>query len=66
MLGLEEGEIFPGQQIKMMSTGAKFDVTEVGYSMKGEYTDAISAGDVGYVVASIKDIKQAQVGRYSC
>ncbi|MFM1525065.1 MULTISPECIES: translation elongation factor 4 [Helcococcus] len=60
---VKEGEIFPGQQIKMMSTGAKFDVTEVGYSMKGEYkTDAISAGDVGYVVASIKDIKQAQVG----
>lgn len=60
---VKEGKIFPGQQIKMMSTGAKFDVTEVGYSMKGEYnTDAIRAGDVGYVVASIKDIKQAQVG----
>lgn len=58
-----EGQIYPGLEIKMMSTGAKFEVTEVGYSMKGEYkTDKILSGDVGYVVASIKDIKQAQVG----
>lgn len=60
---VKEGKIYPGMEIKMMSTGAKFEVTEVGYSMKGEYpTDEITAGDVGYVVASIKDIKQAQVG----
>lgn len=60
---VKEGKIYPGLQIKMMSTGAEFEVTEVGYSMKGEYkTDEIPAGDVGYVVASIKDIKQARVG----
>lgn len=60
---LKEGKIFPGMKIKMMSTGAEFEVTEVGYSMKGEYkTDEILSGDVGYVVASIKDIKQARVG----
>lgn len=58
-----DGQIKPGMKIKMMSTGAEFDVTEVGYSMKGELkTDSITAGDVGYVVASIKNIKQAQVG----
>lgn len=60
---VKEGKITPGMDIKMMSTGAEFEVTQVGYSMKGEYpTNEIVAGDVGYVVASIKDIKQAQVG----
>ena len=60
---VKEGKIYPGQEIKMMSTGSKFEVTEVGYSMRGEFkTDEITAGDVGYVVASIKDIKQARVG----
>lgn len=60
---VKEGKITPGMDIKMMSTGAEFEVTQVGYSMKGEYpTKEIVAGDVGYVVASIKDIKQAQVG----
>src|SRR5574344_605670 len=60
---VKEGKIYPGQEIKMMSTGSKFEVTEVGYSMRGEFkTDEINAGDVGYVVASIKDIKQARVG----
>ncbi len=60
---VKEGKITPGMDIKMMSTGAEFEVTQVGYSMKGEYpTREIVAGDVGYVVASIKDIKQAQVG----
>lgn len=60
---VKEGKITPGMDIKMMSTGAEFEVTQVGYSMKGEYpTHEIVAGDVGYVVASIKDIKQAQVG----
>lgn len=58
-----EGKIYPGMEIKMMSTGAKFEVTEVGYSIKGEVkTDEINSGDVGYVVASIKNIKQARVG----
>lgn len=60
---VKEGKIYQGQEIKMMSNGAKFEVTEVGYSMKGEHpTKEILSGDVGYVVASIKDIKQAQVG----
>ena len=60
---VKEGKIYPGQEIKMMSTGSEFEVTEVGYSMRGEFkTDEINAGDVGYVVASIKDIKQARVG----
>lgn len=60
---VKEGKVYPGMEIKMMSTGAEFEVTEVGYSMKGEWpTKEISSGDVGYVVASVKNIKQAQVG----
>jgi len=58
-----DGEIKPGMEIKMMSTGSVFEVTEVGYSVRSKTpTDGIGAGDVGYVVASIKNIKEARVG----
>lgn len=58
-----DGKIKPGMNIKMMATGSKFFVTEVGYTMRGQFkTDVLNAGDVGYVVASIKNIKEASVG----
>ncbi|WP_099203170.1 translation elongation factor 4 [Miniphocaeibacter massiliensis] len=58
-----EGVIKPGMTIQMMSTGKKFEVTEVGYSAHGTIqVDSINAGDVGYVVASIKNVKDARVG----
>ena len=58
-----DGAIKPGMEIKMMSTGSVFEVNEVGYSVRTKTpTDQISAGDVGYVVASIKNIKEARVG----
>lgn len=48
----------PGDRIKLMSTGAEFDVVEVGYMEpfglnKGEF---LAAGDVGYITASIKSV----------
>lgn len=58
-----DGEIKPGMEIMMMSNKARFEVTEVGYTMRGQFkTDGLTVGDVGYVVASIKNIKEASVG----
>lgn len=58
-----DGSIKPGMSIKMMSTGKTFEVTEVGYTSHGMIaTKEIQTGDVGFVVASIKNVKDAQVG----
>ncbi|MGB9839245.1 translation elongation factor 4 [Thermovenabulum sp.] len=58
-----EGSIKPGQTIKMMSTGKTFLVTEVGiFSPDMETTDCLRAGEVGYVVAGIKNVKDTRVG----
>jgi len=58
-----EGNIKPGQTIKMMSTGKTFLVTEVGiFSPDMASTDCLRAGEVGYVVAGIKNVKDTRVG----
>lgn len=58
-----DGFIQPGQEIQLMATGAVYEVTEVGYNIQGhKATEIIEAGDVGYVVASIKTVGDAQVG----
>lgn len=58
-----EGIIKPGVNIKMMSSGKEFEVTEVGYTTNSSVvTDKITAGDVGYVVASIKNVEDSRVG----
>ncbi len=59
-----EGTIRPGQKIRMMASGAEFDVVETGYMLpKGERkTDLLSSGEVGFITASIKNVKDTQVG----
>ena len=58
-----DGCIKPGSEILMMSTNKSFEVTECGYTSSGMIsTDEISAGDVGYVACSIKNVKDARVG----
>ena len=58
-----DGVIKPGMEIKMMSTGKSFEVVEVGYSSNGSQpSEEIAVGDVGFVVASIKEVKDAKVG----
>lgn len=58
-----DGCIKPGSEILMMSTNKSFEVTECGYTSSGMIsTDEIIAGDVGYVVCSIKNVKDARVG----
>ncbi|MGL5348122.1 MAG: translation elongation factor 4 [Peptostreptococcaceae bacterium] len=58
-----EGTVKKGMTIKMMNTNKKFEVTEVGVMAPGQRElDELSAGDVGYIAASIKDIRSCQVG----
>lgn len=52
-----------GMRMRMMATGAEFDVVEVGV-FKPAYTpvDALLPGEVGYIAASIKDVRETRVG----
>ncbi len=59
-----EGGVKPGDTIKMMYTKKEFQVTEVGYFRPGRYSpcEGLSAGDVGYIAASIKNVRDTRVG----
>ena len=58
-----EGTVKKGMTIKMMNTNKKFEVTEVGVMAPGQTElDELAAGDVGYIAASIKDIRSCHVG----
>jgi GTP-binding protein LepA len=61
---LMDGEIRPGQLIKMMASGAEYKVVEVGHMrpLKLEPCSVLSAGDVGYYTASIKNVRHTQPG----
>ncbi|MDE7239001.1 MAG: translation elongation factor 4, partial [Lachnospiraceae bacterium] len=61
---IKEGTVKKGTRIKMMATGAEQDVVEVGYFGAGQFIacDELSAGMVGYITASIKNLKETQVG----
>ena len=59
-----DGTLRPGERIRMMNTGAEFDVVSVGYMSPFGLTQAecIRAGEVGYITASIKSISDTRVG----
>ncbi len=61
---VKEGTVKPGDSIRMMQTKAEFDVVEVGVLRPDELvpTDKLSAGEVGYIAASIKNIQDTRVG----
>ena len=61
---LKGGSVKVGDRIRMMSSGREFDVTEVGAYLPLGYApkDALRAGEVGYIAASIKDIADIHVG----
>ena len=61
---VKQGRVRVGDRIRMMAGKCKFDVTEVGAFTPTGYlpTDELSAGDVGYIAASIKDIADIHVG----
>ena len=58
-----EGKIKPGMNIKLMSTGKEYEVTEVGVNVTTmKEVDELRSGDVGYFTAAIKEVKDARVG----
>ena len=61
---VKEGTLRAGDKVKMMATGASFEVVEVGYFGAGQFIpcDELSAGMVGYMTASIKNVKDTRVG----
>jgi len=60
---VKEGKVRKGDRILMMATGKAFDVTEVGiYVPSPVPVEELSAGDVGYLTASIKNVKDCRVG----
>ncbi len=61
---IKEGSVRKGTRIRMMATGAAEEVVEVGYFGAGQFIpcDELSAGMVGYITASIKNVKDTAVG----
>ena len=61
---LREGNVKKGTRIKMMATGATAEVVEVGYFGAGQFIpcEELQAGMVGYLTASIKNVKDTRVG----
>ncbi|MDF2842730.1 MAG: GTP-binding protein LepA [Herbinix sp.] len=61
---VKEGTVTKGTQIRMMATGAVAEVVELGIFGPGQFipTDKLSAGMVGYMTASLKNVKDTRVG----
>ena len=61
---IKEGTVKSGTKIKMMATGASAEVVEVGYFGAGQFIpcEELSAGMVGYITASLKNVKDTRVG----
>ena len=59
-----DGKLKPGQRIKMMASGSEFDVVDVGYlkPIGMESADGLLAGEVGYITASIKNVRDVRAG----
>jgi len=58
-----DGRIKPGARIRMMATGKEFEVTGVGvFKPEMFQVDALSAGEVGYLTAAIKEVGDSRVG----
>ena len=63
-LRVKNGVLRPGMDIRMMATGAEYKVVEVGILHPNEMipVDALGAGEVGYLTASIKNVADTRVG----
>ncbi len=61
---LFDGTMRKGSRVKMCATGAEFEVVEVGYFGPGRFIpcEELRAGEVGYMTASIKEIRETRVG----
>ncbi|MDD4744510.1 MAG: translation elongation factor 4 [Eubacteriales bacterium] len=63
-VNVNEGAVRMGDRIQMMHTGKEFIVTELGYFRPGAFQpcEELLAGDVGYIVSSIKNVRDTAVG----
>lgn len=61
---IKNGTLKKGDRVRMMATGAEADVVEVGYFAPGRFIpcDELTAGSVGYLTASIKNVRDTRVG----
>jgi len=60
---IKDGTVQTGDKIKFMATGSTYDVTEIGVFVPGYLnTGVLKSGDVGYITASIKNVRDARVG----
>src|SRR5699024_9287353 len=60
---VKEGQIKVGDKVKMMATEKEYEVLEVGvFTPKEEKRDLLTVGDVGYITAAIKNVKDTRVG----
>jgi len=60
---LYDGRVVPGMRIQFMSTGDTFEVNRVGvFTPQMRAVDQLSAGEVGYIIAGIRDVRQSRVG----
>lgn len=60
---IEDGSVKPGDRIQIMNTGKEYEVTEVGVSSPHPIKkDILIAGDVGYITANIKSVRETRVG----
>ena len=61
---IKDGSVRKGTRIRMMATGAEADVVEVGFSGAGQFIpcEELSAGMVGYLTASLKNVRETRVG----
>ncbi len=60
---VKEGTVKAGMRMRLMATGGEFDIVEVGTFNPGyQACDCLRPGDVGYIAASIKDVRETRVG----
>lgn len=60
---LYDGRVAPGVRIQFMSTGAVFEIARVGiFTPQMQAADELRAGEVGYIIAGIRDVRQCRVG----
>ena len=63
LVRLFDGRVEPGTRIQMMTTGAQFEVTRVGvFAPRAAQVASLVAGEVGFVMAGIKDIRHTNIG----
>jgi GTP-binding protein LepA len=58
-----DGKIYPGQKIKFLSTGKVYEITKVGvFAPEAATLDCLFAGEVGFIAAGIKEVREAKIG----